>query len=49
MEALFNILIAVAVLLGLGIIGGIVFGASDCAKERKVKVIKTEEEVPEVQ
>ena len=49
MEALFNILIAVAVLLGLGVIGGVIFGASDGAKEKKVKEIKPEEEVPEVQ
>ncbi len=48
MEALFNILIAVAVLLGLGVFGGVVFGASDSVKEGKVKAAKPEEEVPEV-
>ena len=49
MEALFNVLTAVAVSLGVGILGGIVFGASDNAKEKKVNAAKLEEKAPEVE
>ena len=48
MEALFNILIAVAVMLGLGVIGGIVFGASDGIRAKRTEEAKPEEKSSEV-